>query len=193
MWASNFTMPHTQSRGRRRLGVLIVMAAFALASAVISASPAVAVLYPGGCMATGTVQQTVLYQNWCWAGSDDAAYDRYGDYTVGVQRIVSGKGFNPNGIDGDFGPGTAGAVSSYQSSRGLGADGVVGGQTWNKMLATDISYCSFGNQGYPYNGVRIGVEACGQYLQRGTYTGTFWVLRFTNGAFIQMTTNGPSA
>ncbi len=144
-------------------------------------------------MATGTVEANVLYSNWCWAGNDDSSYDRYGDYTVGVQRIVSVKGFDPNGIDGDFGPGTTSAVTSYQTSRGIGSDGVVGGQTWNTMLASDISYCSFGNSGYPYDGVRIGAELCGQYLQRGTYTGTFWVLKYTNGAFVQMTTNGPTS
>jgi peptidoglycan hydrolase-like protein with peptidoglycan-binding domain len=33
-------------------------------------------------------------------------------------------------IDGQFGAGTESAVKSFQSSRGLGADGIVGGDTW---------------------------------------------------------------
>jgi peptidoglycan hydrolase-like protein with peptidoglycan-binding domain len=37
------------------------------------------------------------------------------------------------GIDGDFGSVTAQAVHDYQSSRGLGADGVCGAQTWGAL------------------------------------------------------------
>ncbi len=180
-------------RRRARWSKALIATTLAATLVLVAAGPAHAVLTPAGCMATGTVQSGVLYRNWCWIGNSDSSYDKYGDYTVGAQRIVSVKGFNPNGIDGDFGPGTASAVASYQTSRGIGSDGVVGGQTWNTMLSNDISYCSSGNPGYPYDGVRIGAEPCGLYLQRGTYTGTFWVLRYTNGAYIQMTTNGPTS
>jgi putative chitinase len=36
--------------------------------------------------------------------------------------------------DGDFGPGTARAVSAWQTKNGLSADGVVGTNTWAKMF-----------------------------------------------------------
>lgn len=36
-------------------------------------------------------------------------------------------------IDGDFGPATETAVRSYQSSRGLDVDGIVGAQTWGAL------------------------------------------------------------
>ena len=40
-----------------------------------------------------------------------------------LQRLLLDKGFDPSGIDGIVGPGTAAAVQAYQSSVGLVADG----------------------------------------------------------------------
>ncbi|GER90006.1 hypothetical protein KDW_41680 [Dictyobacter vulcani] len=37
-------------------------------------------------------------------------------------------------VDGNFGPSTAAAVKSIQSSHGLGADGIAGQQTWNAAM-----------------------------------------------------------
>ena len=39
------------------------------------------------------------------------------------------------GIDGDFGTGTKNAVISFQKNCGLSADGIVGTNTWRKLLS----------------------------------------------------------
>ncbi|CAL5971682.1 Chitinase [Hexamita inflata] len=41
--------------------------------------------------------------------------------------------FNPNGLDGYFGPGTTKAVKQYQTARHFTVDGIVGPQTWSKI------------------------------------------------------------
>ena len=56
-----------------------------------------------------------------------------GDQVVWLQQylIASGPNLQPTGI---FGGGTTRAVQRFQRSRGLGADGAVGSQTWNQLL-----------------------------------------------------------
>ena len=56
-----------------------------------------------------------------------------GEDVKSVQYLVTAQG-HPTGVDGDFGAGTKAAVAAFQSSRNLGADGVVGPQTWPQLI-----------------------------------------------------------
>jgi LAS superfamily LD-carboxypeptidase LdcB len=54
-----------------------------------------------------------------------------------LQWALTRAGF-PAAIDGDFGPGTAGAVKEFQAAKKLTVDGLVGSKTWAKLgLLTD--------------------------------------------------------
>lgn len=56
-----------------------------------------------------------------------------GEHVKTLQRRLKEVGFDPGSADGDFGPKTAAAVKAFQRSKGLGADGVVGPQTWKAL------------------------------------------------------------
>lgn len=61
---------------------------------------------------------------------------RTGDFGAEVetlQRALVKHGFDPAGIDGQFGPGTRAAVVQFQRAKGLAADGVVGAGTWRAL------------------------------------------------------------
>ena len=57
-----------------------------------------------------------------------------GNITKLVQEKLVSLGYNTNGVDGIFGTGTEKAVISFQKSNGLLADGIVGKNTWGKLL-----------------------------------------------------------
>lgn len=52
-----------------------------------------------------------------------------------LQYLLTAHGVT-TGVDGDFGPGTDSSVRSFQSSRGLTADGIVGPATWSALMVT---------------------------------------------------------
>jgi peptidoglycan hydrolase-like protein with peptidoglycan-binding domain len=52
-----------------------------------------------------------------------------GPDVTALQQKLKDLGFDPNGVDGHFGPGTEKAVRAFQSSKGLGADGKAGPNT----------------------------------------------------------------
>lgn len=58
-----------------------------------------------------------------------------GDDVKRLQRALTAALGRSVTIDGDFGPQTDQAVRDYQSSRGLGSDGIVGSATWTKLQA----------------------------------------------------------
>lgn len=53
-----------------------------------------------------------------------------------LQRLLVSAGFRPGPIDGWFGPQTRQAVYRFQTSQGITVDGVVGPQTWGRLLGT---------------------------------------------------------
>ena len=54
-------------------------------------------------------------------------------YVLIAQDDLNTLGFKTGGLDGIFGARTEEAVRSYQRSRGLGADGIVGCNTWRSL------------------------------------------------------------
>lgn len=56
-----------------------------------------------------------------------------------VQQRLSDLGFDPNGIDGNFGPGTEKAVRAFQQANGLNVDGKVGPNTLAALNPGDLA------------------------------------------------------
>ncbi len=52
-----------------------------------------------------------------------------GPDVTNLQQKLKDLGFDPNGVDGSFGPGTRDAVIAFQQSKGLQADGIAGPNT----------------------------------------------------------------
>ena len=52
-----------------------------------------------------------------------------------VQARLTALGFPVGPVDGRFGPQTGAAIRSFQRSRGLAADGIVGPRTWAALAA----------------------------------------------------------
>ncbi len=50
-----------------------------------------------------------------------------------LERLLADRDFNPGAIDGRFDRDTEQAVKAFQESKGIAADGVVGGQTWTAL------------------------------------------------------------
>ena len=57
-----------------------------------------------------------------------------GNITKLLQERLVKIGYNTNGVDGIFGNGTYSAIREFQKTRGLSIDGIVGQNTWRKLL-----------------------------------------------------------
>ena len=68
------------------------------------------------------------------AGCPILRYGAKGNITKLLQEKLVSLGFDTNGIDGIFGNGTDYAVRAFQGRCGLIADGIVGPNTWRKLL-----------------------------------------------------------
>ena len=58
----------------------------------------------------------------------------YGPVVFAIQYLLLSEGYTV-GVDGNYGPQTAGVVSSFQGSEGLDIDGIVGPATWRELVA----------------------------------------------------------
>lgn len=64
-----------------------------------------------------------------------AAQGKTGPEVRAIQFLLKNKfGYNID-VDGIFGPATANAVKNFQNSKGLTADGIVGLQTWRRLIS----------------------------------------------------------
>ena len=57
-----------------------------------------------------------------------------GNITKLLQEKLVTLGYSTNGVDGIFGSGTYSAIREFQKTRGLSIDGIVGRNTWRKLL-----------------------------------------------------------
>lgn len=51
-----------------------------------------------------------------------------------LQQLLTAKGYDTQGIDGDFGANTEKALEKYQAAKGLTADGICGIDSWTALL-----------------------------------------------------------
>jgi peptidoglycan L-alanyl-D-glutamate endopeptidase CwlK len=56
-----------------------------------------------------------------------------------LQTRLKELGFDPNGVDGNFGPGTRAAVIAFQQSKGLTPDGIAGPATMTALQSSSAS------------------------------------------------------
>jgi peptidoglycan hydrolase-like protein with peptidoglycan-binding domain len=57
-----------------------------------------------------------------------------GVYVCILQDGLTTLGYNTGGLDGVFGTKTYSAVRNFQSTRGLVVDGIVGTNTWKRLM-----------------------------------------------------------
>jgi peptidoglycan hydrolase-like protein with peptidoglycan-binding domain len=56
-----------------------------------------------------------------------------GDWVFYLQQLLGQAGYDPGGVDGDFGAGTLSALRAFQRDYGLTDDGVAGPATWSTL------------------------------------------------------------
>lgn len=132
--------------------------------------------------------------------SDAEALSKYGSRgseVTQIQEKLSSLGFYKGNIDGIFGTATKNAVISFQKSRGLTADGIVGSKTLKALgLSSSSSYgytqseidllartISAESRGEPYQGqVAVGAVILNR-IEHPSFPNTMAGVIYQNGAF----------
>jgi peptidoglycan hydrolase-like protein with peptidoglycan-binding domain len=83
-----------------------------------------------------------------------------GEAVVALQYLLTARGFNPDGVDGIFGPHTRAALMRFQASKRLSVDGVAGAQTWPAL----VFQVSPGSTGDGVRAVQSELNANGYHL-----------------------------
>lgn len=88
------------------------------------------------CNAQGFSKQTVdgIAGKNTLAGSPTVRQGARGGITRLLQERLNAWGYNCGTVDGIFGRNTANAVRAFQRAKGLSVDGIVGQNTWRKLL-----------------------------------------------------------
>ncbi|SFB30813.1 zinc D-Ala-D-Ala carboxypeptidase [Amycolatopsis marina] len=118
----------------RRIGRLLVAMLLALATSVVGGTLVAAPAQADSCYTWGrTLSQGM-------SGSDVRQLQIRVSGYPGYGGVIA--------LDGEYGPATKAAVTRFQRAYGLGADGIAGPQTFNKIYALQDSDCTPANFSY---------------------------------------------
>lgn len=83
-----------------------------------------------------SVQLPALPDGWCWVALPVLQIGDESEAVRAAQYLLQGRGFPVGwmGTDGDFGRKTESAVGRYQADRQLERDGIIGPETWRKLI-----------------------------------------------------------
>lgn len=72
---------------------------------------------------------------WVGSGYPTTRRGSKGPYVCTAQDALTTLGYNTGGLDGVFGANSENAVRTYQASKGLTSDGILGPITWRNLMA----------------------------------------------------------
>lgn len=154
--------------------------------ALLPSGAAADVQTPSGC------DTRALCSSWnqnCYLGQDDTSYDRYGNYTHGVQEILHYLYYQPIALDGNFGTQTTNRIRDYQGDQGLTMDGIVGAQTWGRLRTHLVERLDDGSWKY-YEAAAASQHT--QFIFKYTVTNQPWtVINLAGTAYVRFNVAGP--